>query len=76
MFITDRMVYGTMSEIGLAAIPPAYNPSLPVSPCKRWLALVLTLPGLFPFPVAGIHRFYVGKVGTGFLWLFTCGLLG
>jgi len=26
--------------------------------------------------ILGIHRFYVGKVGTGILYLFTFGLLG
>ena len=24
----------------------------------------------------GIHRMYIGKIGTGLLWLFTGGLLG
>ena len=43
------------------------------SPQKRLWALLLAL--IWPFP-AGIHRIYVGKVGTGILWFFTGGLLG
>lgn len=30
----------------------------------------------FFFGALGIHRFYVGKVGTGLLYLFTAGLAG
>lgn len=38
----------------------------------RTTALILwLLVGVF-----GGHRFYVGKVGTGLLWLFTFGLFG
>ena len=40
---------------------------------KNWLAtllLCLFLGGI------GVHRFYVGKVGTGILYIFTFGLFG
>ena len=40
---------------------------------KKWvttLLLCIFLGGL------GVHRFYVGKTGTGIVWLLTLGILG
>jgi hypothetical protein len=59
------------------AVPPPLPDSSAVgaiSPFKRLWALALS--GLAFCGVCGIQRFYVGKIGTGILWLFTYGLFG
>lgn len=42
------------------------------NPKEKWVAFILC----FFFGTLGVHRFYEGKIGTGILWLFTCGLFG
>jgi len=51
------------------------TPAGPVSPAKRFMALLLAVIGPM-FGFAGLHRFYVGKIGTGIIWLCTWGLAG
>jgi TM2 domain-containing membrane protein YozV len=47
-----------------------------VSNSKSVKSYGVTLTLTILFGLLGIHRFYVGKVGTGVLYLFTAGLLG
>lgn len=50
----------------------AYNETYDTSRKNKITALLLCIfLGVF-----GIHRFYVGKVGTGILYMFTGGLFG
>jgi TM2 domain-containing membrane protein YozV len=74
MFIPGK-VYRSQS-ISLPPAPPAAPQSVQrsVSPYKRIWALCMA--SLVFAGVGGIHRFYVGKVGTGILWLVTGGLFG
>jgi hypothetical protein len=55
-----------------AATRPGYSSDKAVSPLSRLAALLLCL-----FVGAlGVHRFYVGKIGTGVAMIFTLGGLG
>ena len=49
------------------------TPNSDVSPENKWLVTLLLC--LF-VGVLGVHRFYVGKIGTGVLHLLTLGFFG
>ncbi len=58
--------------IGRPYRPPRFDPDEPVSAYSGMVALLLC----FFLGYLGIHRFYVGKIATGILWLITGGIFG
>lgn len=73
--VRESEVFETPAAPAVVQIPP--KPTVdqfgnPISPKSRLAAALLAwFVGVF-----GIHRFYVGKVGTGLLMLVTLGGLG
>ena len=73
MGATDRFCHACGWEVGSADAPRMPSPPV-VNPSDRnRLTALLLCVLLGPF---GAHRFYVGKIGTGLIWLFTLGFLG
>ena len=56
------------------AVMGTFTPSQESGSSKKSRGIALLLSALLGG--LGIHRFYVGKIGTGVLYIFTCGLFG
>jgi hypothetical protein len=69
---TPKKFAATVREL----FPSTSNPPANASPRSRGAAAVLCGIFFIGIPVCGLHRFYVGRHITGFLWLFTFGLMG
>jgi len=63
-WLIDLFLIPTMSRSATARFTPGH-----IDYSVAWI--LLTFLGLF-----GIHRFYMGKILTGILWLVTAGLFG
>ena len=60
-----------VATMSMDAYKHAYEKMVPGGISKKWGITLMLAAFLGPF---GVHRFYVGKIGTGILWLLTFGL--
>lgn len=68
----ERPLVVNVYQSGYQGQPAATPQALPISPKNRWVAALLC----WFFGYLGVHRFYVGKIGTGILYLLTVGFFG
>ena len=67
---------GAAQQTPAATAAPVYVNVTNVTPQSAQKSWLVTLLLCIFLGVIGAHRFYVGKVGTGVLWLCTGGLFG
>lgn len=72
MGASDRFCHVCGWEVGASEAPRMPAPVVNPSDRNRLTALLLCIF----LGWVGAHRFYVGKVGTGLIWLFTFAFLG